>query len=216
MNVTDVQPVERAPRTAQRMAEAANGLLGSLNAKQLGVLHRTFGDERFVWDWLPGEPRPRIGVRLLHMNDSQQQWVMDLIDASLDGRAAHQVNQTRQLERILREFEKNSEEVIFVVRDPEQYWVAVFGEPGGREPWGWGITGHHVSIHYTVVDGDLVGPWPLFIGAEPSTVTMAVDHGLPVGFRNLPDEEDLARALLATFTPEQRSVAILDREIPWD
>jgi hypothetical protein len=216
MGVTDVQTVERAPRTAQRMAEAARGLLASLNAKQRGTLHREFGDERFIWDWLPGEPRPRVGVRLLHMNDEQQKWVMDLIDASLNSRAAHQVNQTRQLERILRQFEKNSEEVIFVVRDPEQYWVGVFGEPGGREPWGWGITGHHISIHYTVVDGDLVGPWPLFIGAEPSTVKFTVEHAPPVGYRNLAEEEDLARALLASFTPEQRSTAILQREIPWD
>jgi hypothetical protein len=131
MSVTEIGRVERAPKTAQRIAEAAKGLLASLNAKQLKALHLPFGDERFIWDWLPGEPRPRVGVRLLHMNDDQQKWVMALIDASLDGRAAHQVNQTRQLERILRQFEKNSEEVIFVVRDPEQYWVAVFGEPGG-------------------------------------------------------------------------------------
>ena len=80
------------------------------------------------------------------------------------------------LRRILRQFEKHSPDIIFVVRDPEQYWVAVFGEPGGREPWGWGITGHHVSIHFTVVDGDLVGPWPLFIGAQPS-LSAPVDHG---------------------------------------
>jgi hypothetical protein len=216
MAVTDVQSVERAPHTARKMAEAARGLLGSLNAKQLGTLHRAFGDERFIWDWLPGEPRPRVGVRLLHMNDDQQAWVMALIDAALDSRAARQVNETRQLERILRQFEKMSEEVIFVVRDPEQFWVAVFGEPGGKEPWGWGITGHHISIHFTVVDGDLVGPWPLFIGAEPSTVKFTVEHAPPVGFRNLAEEEDMARALLASFSAEQKACAVLQREIPWD
>ena len=216
MAVTEVQGVERAPNTARKMAEAAKGLLASLNAKQRGTLHREFGDERFIWDWLPGEPRPRVGVRLLHMNDDQQKWVLDLIAASLDERATHQVHQTRQLERILRQFEKNSEEVIFVVRDPEQYWVGVFGEPGGREPWGWGITGHHISIHYTVIDGDLVGPWPLFIGAEPSTVKFTVEHAPPVGFRNLAEEEDMARALLASFSAEQKARAVLEREVPWD
>jgi hypothetical protein len=216
MTTVDVQTVERAPETALRMAEAARGLVASLNARQRERLHLPWGDDRFVWDWLPGEARPRVGVRLLHMNDEQQAWALKLIDAALGSRAAKQVNQARQLEAHLRQFEKVSPDVIFVVRDPEQYWVAVFGEPGGREPWGWGITGHHVSVHCTVVDGDLVGPWPLFIGAQPSTVATPVEHGLPVGFRNLPEEEDLARALLATFTPEQRTVAILDREIPWD
>jgi hypothetical protein len=216
MSAVDIQSTERAPKTAQRMAEAAQGLVASLNARQRERLHLPWGDDRFVWDWLPGEARPRVGVRLLHMNDEQQAWVFKLIDAALGSRAATQVNHARQLEAHLRQFEKISPDVIFVVRDPEQYWVAVHGEPGGSEPWGWGITGHHVSIHYTVVDGDLVGPWPLFIGAQPSAVSTPVEHGLPVGFRNLPEEEDLARALLATFTQEQRTVAILDREIPWD
>lgn len=216
MSVVDMQLVQRAPRTAGRMAEAARGLLASLNQRQLERLHLPFGDDRFVWDWLPGEARPRVGVRLLHMNETQQKWVHALIEAALGGRAAIQVEQARKLEANLRQFEKTSPDVVFVMRDPEQYWVAVFGEPGGREPWGWGITGHHVSIHFTIADGDLVGPWPLFIGAQPSTVTHALEHGMPVGFRNLAEEEDLARALLATFTPEQRAVAILDREIPWD
>lgn len=194
------------------MAEAAQGLLASLRARQLERLHLPFGDDRFVWDWLPGEARPRVGVRLLHMTEDQQYWVLALVVAALDCRATQQVHEARALEAILRRFEKVNPDIIFVVRDPEQYWVAVFGEPGGKEPWGWGITGHHVSVHVTVVDGDLVGPWPLFIGAQPSTI----EHGPRAGFRNLPDEEDLARALLATLTPEQRAVAILQRDVPWD
>lgn len=195
MSAMDMQALERAPRTAQRMAEAAQGLVASLNARQRERLQLPWGEECFVWDWLPGEARPRVGVRLLHLNDEQQTWVLALLDAALGSRAARQVNQARQLEAHLRQFEKVSPDVVFVVRDPEQYWVAVHGEPGGVEPWGWGITGHHVSVHFTVVDGDLVGPWPLFIGAQPSLVTTAVEHGLPIGFRNLPEEEDLARAL---------------------
>ena len=81
MSAVDMQTVERAPKTAQRMAEAAQGLVASLNARQRERLHLPFGDDRFVWDWLPGEPRPRVGVRLLHMNDEQQAWVLELIDA---------------------------------------------------------------------------------------------------------------------------------------
>src|SRR5438067_7726216 len=154
MSVIDTQTAQRAPTAAQRMAEAAQGLLASLRPRQLNLLQLPFGDDRFIWDWLPGEPRPRKGVRLLHMTDEQQHWVLKLIDASLSSRAARQANQTRELEAILRQFEKHNPDVIFVVRDPEQYWVAVFGEPGGAKPWGWGITGHHVSLHYY----NIVGP----------------------------------------------------------
>ena len=28
----------------------------------LQTLHLPFGDERFIWDWLPGEPRPTGGL----------------------------------------------------------------------------------------------------------------------------------------------------------
>src|SRR3954454_21810239 len=108
MAVVDTQSAQRAPETARRMAEAAQGLLAALRPKQRDTLQLPFGDDRFIWDWLPGEPRPRKGVRLLHMNDAQQAWVFALIDAALCSRAAHQVNQTRQLERILRQFEKDS------------------------------------------------------------------------------------------------------------
>ncbi len=212
MSVIDTQTAQRAPTTAQRMTEAAQGLLASLRPRQTNLLHLPFGDDRFVWDWLPGEPRPRKGVRLLHMTDEQQTHVMALIDAALSSRAARQANKTRQLEAILRQFEKSNPDIIFVVRDPEQYWVAVFGEPGGAEPWGWGITGHHVSIHMTVVDRDIVVPWPMFIGAQPSTI----QHGPEAGFRNLPEEEDLARALLSSFSAEQKAVAILGQDVPWD
>jgi hypothetical protein len=44
VNVADVQALERAPRTAQRMAEAALGLLGSLRALQLERLHTRWRD----------------------------------------------------------------------------------------------------------------------------------------------------------------------------
>jgi hypothetical protein len=70
------------------MADAARALLASLNPRQRERLHLPFGDERFVWDWLPGEARPRVGVRLLHMNDDQQRWAQALLVAALSGRAA--------------------------------------------------------------------------------------------------------------------------------
>ena len=36
------------------------------------------------------------------------------------------------------------------VRDPERYFVSVFGTPGGAEPWGWRVEGHHLSVNFTI------------------------------------------------------------------
>src|SRR5947208_3396630 len=101
--------IERAPQTARRMAEAAQGLLAALLPRQRDVLHLPFeGTDRLIWDWLPGEPRPRKGVRLLHMSDEQQRFALALVESALGSRAARQAHQTRALESILRQFEKTN------------------------------------------------------------------------------------------------------------
>ena len=45
-------------------------------------------------------------------------------------------------------------------RDPGMYYLRVFGEPGGTEPWGWRFGGHHVSLNNLVVDGTVVAATP--------------------------------------------------------
>src|SRR4051812_38768407 len=114
MSAIDTEAIQRAQLTASRMAEAARGLLVSLGTRQRERLALPWSDERFIWDWLPGEARPRVGVRLLHMTDEQQRWVLALLDAALGTRAARQVNDARRLEAHLRQFEKINPDVIFV------------------------------------------------------------------------------------------------------
>ena len=97
------------------------------------------------------------------------------------------------------------------VRDPANYFVAVFGTPGDEIGWSWRIGGHHLSLHYTV-RGGLVYPTPAFFGAEPAWST------LPGGvvLRPLAAEEDCARELLALLTPEQLTQAVLAPAPPTD
>jgi hypothetical protein len=83
--------------------------------------------------------------------------------------------------------------------------VCVFGEPGGRLPWAWHVGGHHVGLHFTIVDGDRIASVPLFFGANPAEVR----HGPQAGQRTLPEEEDLARALVRALPPDQKRVAIV-------
>ena len=40
-------------------------------------------------------------------------------------------------------------------RDPAQYFFTVFGVPSTRETWGWRVEGHHLSLHFTIVKGDV-------------------------------------------------------------
>ena len=53
-------------------------------------------------------------------------------------------------------------------RDPSLYYITIFGEPGGDAPWGWRFGGHHVSLHYTIIGGEVVASTPNFLGADPA------------------------------------------------
>ena len=85
------------------------------------------------------------------------------------------------LEPILGEIERLAGRASWARRKPLLYWFAVFGEPGGREPWSWRVGGHHVAVHVTLVDAGFVAATPLFFGANP----VAVLHGPHAGLRTL-------------------------------
>ena len=97
-------------------------------------------------------------------------------------------------------------------RNPEWYFFSVFGEPGAGGPWGWRVEGHHLSLNFTVVEGAPVAWAPALFGANPAEVR----SGPRAGLRTLPEEEDLARALVRSLSAEQRAAAIVASDAPAD
>src|SRR5690606_27390608 len=85
-------------------------------------------------------------------------------------------------------------------RDPGKYYLSVFGKPEERGTWGWRVEGHHLSLNFSVEDGEVVATTPEFFGANPGTI----DAGLNRRIRVLGPEEDLARQVLKVATPEQQ------------
>jgi hypothetical protein len=202
----DLSTTDRAPATAGRMASAALDFLAALNDQQRRAANLPFGDDRrYVWDYRPLESTPRNGLRLINMTSQQQQKALALLDIGLSTRGARQVRQIIELEVPLLEQEKMEGRVTPFVRHPEQYSVCIFGDPSGRAPWAWHVGGHHVALHFTVIDGDRIASVPLFFGANPAEVR----HGPTVGQRTLREEEDVARALVKGLPPEQKGIAVV-------
>jgi len=202
----DLSTLDRAPATASRMAAAALDFLASLNDQQRAAASVPFGDDRrYVWDYRPPENTPRNGLRLINMTDAQQRKALALLDIGLSTRGAHQVRQIIDLEIPLLLQEKEDGRVTPFVRHPEHYSVAVFGDPHGTLPWAWHIGGHHVALHFTVVDGNRIASVPLFFGANPAEV----HHGPTTGQRTLPEEEDLARQLVRGLPSDQKRIAVV-------
>jgi hypothetical protein len=97
-------------------------------------------------------------------------------------------------------------------RDPGLYYLRVFGEPGGAEPWGWRFGGHHVSLNNLIADGMVVSTTPCFFGADPAVSPLLG----PAPLRPLGGTEDLARELVRSLDPERAARAILLDRAPAD
>jgi len=202
----DLSLTERAPATARRLADAAVEFLASLNESQRKAATLPFGDDRrYVWDYRPPESTPRNGLRLINMTAEQRRKAEAVMDIGLSTRGAEQVRKIMELETPLREQERVEGRVTPFIRDPEHFQFCVFGDPRGRAPWAWHVAGHHVAVHFTVVDGDRIASVPLFFGANPSEVRI----GPTAGQRTLPEEEDWARALVRSLPSEQKQVAVV-------
>ena len=179
---------------------------GAAPAAARGNLLQPFTDEvRSDWHYTP---RSRVGISWRDMNGAQREAVIALARTALSDPGLNKVRAVMALEVALRELEGKNR-----VRDPENYAIAIFGDPVGRtgSHWGWRIEGHHLSLHFTL-DGDHhVATLPQFIGANPAVVPRDFGNGGPQrGTRVLGKEEDLARRVMAALTGAQRASALID------
>ncbi len=205
---TDRTPL--APLMARRMTEAATTFLESLSSGQRARACFPFsGDERYQWTYTPG---PRNGLPLKAMTAAQRIAALRLFDAGLSARGVATAQQIIAHEALLRETERIEQFISGEERDPELFYFTIFGTPGGAEPWGWRVNGHHLALNFTVADGALVSPTPLFFGANPAEVRRGAARGL----RILAAEEDLARELLGSLESGQKNLAIVDPVAPHD
>ncbi|HZO38394.1 MAG TPA: DUF3500 domain-containing protein, partial [Methylomirabilota bacterium] len=134
-----------AARTA--MARAATALLSALDAGQRRAAVFPFvNDERMNWHYVP---RSRSGVAFKEMSAAGRAAAHELIKASLSEVGYAKVVNVMKLEDVLRELETFGG----LLRDPEKYYVSLFGTPDAAGRWGWRLEGHHLSLNFTLVPG---------------------------------------------------------------
>jgi hypothetical protein len=97
-------------------------------------------------------------------------------------------------------------------RDPGMYYLRVFGEPGGPQPWGWRFGGHHVSLNYLIIGGALASTTPCFMGADPAASPLLGE----MLHRPLGRVEDLARELLRSLPAGLAARAVVLPKAPTD
>jgi hypothetical protein len=199
----------RVSQAAIEIRRAVEGWLALLDAEQRARALLPFdGAERRNWAYTPGS---REGLALGDMGSEQRRAAGAILSASLSPRGAAEVQAVIALETVLGAIERDGRRGGWTRRDPDLYWFAVFGSTDDRA-WSWRIGGHHVAIHVTLTDGDVVSATPSFLGANPAVVP----SGPTAGTRTLADEEGFARSLLASLRPTQRRVAVVDDRAPAD
>ena len=204
----DLKQIYREAESAKCMTEAALAFLGALNADQRAKTCLDFADETLRQEWYY-IPRERAGLPLKEMDTRQRQLAHQLVATGLSAAGYTKAQTIISLEPILGQLE--GKEGRFA-RDPELYYLSVFGTPGGADPWSWRFEGHHISLNYTLVAGSMIGPTPTFFGANPAQVR----HGEQAGLRALKEEEDLGRQLIVELDASQRQVALISAEAPSD
>jgi hypothetical protein len=188
---------------AEEMSEAANDLLASLKPEQqTNAMFDLKSDERQNWFFVP---KDRKGLPFKQMTKAQQNLAHALLDSGLSQRGYVKATTIMSLELVLHDLENKSPK-----RDPELYYVSLFGKPGPTNTWGWRVEGHHLSINFTIVDGKDISATPMFFGSNPGEVR----EGAKKGLRVLSSEEDLGRQLVKSFSAEQRKVVVFSTNAP--
>jgi len=196
---------------ADEMAAAANKFLNSLTTEQKArATYDLKSDARFQWHFIPTEMVTfgRKGVPLMDLSPEQRTLGLALLRTGLSDAGYAKATNIMSLEAVLKQIEKAGR----VDRNPIKYFVSIYAKPDAKGSWAWRFEGHHLSLNFTVVEGKAVATGPSFMGSNPAEVK----EGPRKGIRVLSREEDIARMLVKSLNPSQRSVAVYDTKAPKD
>jgi hypothetical protein len=204
MMLAFVAPLHAADETLKQvsaeMAVAARAFLESLDEAQSAKARIAFDDaERENWHYIPKE---RLGLPLKDLSERQLGLQRRLLETAMSPKGLLKLDTILLLEGYLAELENNPQR-----RDATKYYTSVFGEPKAEGTWGWRFEGHHLSLNFTLKDGDHIAVTPSFFAANRAHVM----DGRLAGTRPLAAEEDLARALARSLQAAGKPVVYTDR-----
>lgn len=190
------------------MAEKCESFLSQLTQEQKQQASFAYdSDERLNWHFIP---RERKGLPLKALEGAPLKAAKSLIESGLSEIGYTQALDVMSLEEVLYLLEEGDREERREKRDPQKYYLSIFGTPGKTGLWGWRVEGHHLSLNYSIQNGKVVATTPEFFGANPGTI----DAGVGRQLRVLGPEEDLARQLLKLCNDKQWKQALIDKTAP--
>ena len=176
------------------MLKAARALAASFSPEQRDSAIFPFeAEDRKNWYFTP---YPHTGIDWRALSEAQHDMVIDLLKTGLSSRGYERTREIMEMENMLRILEDRPYDD--ERRNPERDYFSLFGTPSESAPWGWRFEGHHVSLNFSSIGEELVIT-PTFFGSNPHRVPV----GPTKGYRILDEEADLARAFMASLSPQQ-------------
>jgi hypothetical protein len=205
-------PLAHAHDPASEMLTAAQNFVSSLDSEAKAKALFPFDSERReAWNFLPDmfikPDGKRYGLPIKEMTVQQRILAHALLSSSLSHKGYLQASTIRTLEAILFEMENGRD-----IRQPDLYYVCIFGQPKATGSWGWRYEGHHLSVNFTLVNGRVLSVTPSFFGTNPAEVKEGKFQGLKV----LAEEEELARSLAKSLNNKQKQKGIIADKAPAD
>lgn len=192
------------------MSLFANAFIETLESGQKEVAMMPYDSPKRVdWHFIP--KKTRKGLVLSDMNEAQRTAALRLVRAALSEAGYDKTSKIMMLEGVLREMEGEKRNW---ARDPEMYYVTIFGKPNDKDAWGLSFEGHHVSLNFVCRGGKVVDSTPQFFASNPSVVKNEVSGPLGKGARVLRTEETLAFRLINALSDEQLAKALIAEEAP--
>src|SRR5258705_11931025 len=128
-----------ADSLAGQMRIAASSLLASLDGRQRKLATRPFADDA-ARGWLEYRPRSRPGACIAELSGTARKAAHRLLATGLSEHAYAQAMGIVALEEVL-----DRKEQWRRGRHSDDYWVSVYGDPEGDQPWSWRVCGARPS-----------------------------------------------------------------------
>jgi len=192
--------------SGERMITAAAQFQKSLTEKQRAQTEFEFDDaERLNWHFIP---RERKGLPLKDLEGDALKAAHKLIQSGLSDAGYTQALDVMSLEEVLYLIEEGDRQQRRERRDPGKYFLSLFGTPAKTSKWGWRLEGHHLSLNFVIEEGEVASSTPEFFGANPGYINAGPGREIRV----LAAEEDFARQIVNSSTPEQLKTIWIDKK----
>ena len=209
--------VPKTSKSAEQMSVTGKAFINTLNDDQRKALIYNFEDDnaRTYWTNAPTHSQSRNGLPIGRLSIEQRKLFHKLLIASTSSQGYYKIWSAIQGDDELKLEGENRELSSDKFYGKNQslgaigYYLSFYGNPVTDSKWGYMLTGHHLAVNFTVIDGKTTFV-PMFYGSDPAHI----GHGQHAGYTFLPQERNRGYELFQSLDAKQKAKTVIAAEYP--